>query len=138
MTNEVALSAFGFVSIFPEMISALTDWGVTGRAAREGRFRVETINPREFASDRHGTVDDRPYGGGPGMVMTAPVMTAAVERAKDLVGHQAPVIALSPQGQVVNETLLSALLRQEALIFVAGRYEGFDERFVSQSVDIEL
>jgi len=138
MTNEVALSKFGFISIFPEMISALSDWGVTGRALREGRYSVDTIDPRDFATDRHGTVDDRPYGGGPGMVMTAPIMTAAVERAKDLLGDQAPVIAMSPQGQVVDERLLISLLKQESLIFVAGRYEGFDERFVSRSVDIEL
>jgi tRNA (guanine37-N1)-methyltransferase len=72
------------------------------------------------------------------MVMTAPIMTAAVERARELLGRQAPVIAMSPQGQVVNERLLTELLKHEALIFVAGRYEGFDERFVSQSVDIEL
>ena len=138
MTNAVALSKFGFISIFPEMITAITDWGVTGRAIREDRCSVEMIDPRQFATDKHGTVDDRPYGGGPGMVMTAPIMTAAVERARELLGRQAPVIAMSPQGQVVNERLLTELLKHEALIFVAGRYEGFDERFVSQSVDIEL
>ena len=138
MTNEVMLSKLGFISIFPEMISAITDWGVTGRAVRDGRCSVEVIDPREFATDKHGTVDDRPYGGGPGMVMTAPIMTAAVDRAKNLLGGQAPVIAMSPQGQVVDERLLTILLQQEALIFVAGRYEGFDERFVSRSVDIEL
>ena len=138
MTNEVMLSKLGFVSIFPEMISAVTDWGVTGRAVRDGRCSVEVIDPREFATDKHGTVDDRPYGGGPGMVMTAPIMTAAVESAKNRLGDQAPVIAMSPQGQVVDEQLLTTLLRQESLIFVAGRYEGFDERFVSRSVDIEL
>ena len=97
MTNAVALSKFGFISIFPEMITAITDWGVTGRAVREDRCSVEMIDPRQFATDKHGTVDDRPYGGGPGMVMTAPIMTAAVERARELLGRQAPVIAMSPQ-----------------------------------------
>jgi len=138
MTNEVMLSKLGFISIFPEMISAITDWGVTGRAMRDGRCSVEVVDPRDFATDKHGTVDDRPYGGGPGMVMTAPILTAAVESAKNLLGHQAPVIAMSPQGQVVDERLLTTLLQQESLIFVAGRYEGFDERFISRSVDIEL
>ena len=138
MINEVMLSKLGFISIFPEMISAITDWGVTGRAVRDGRCSIEVIDPREFAADKHGTVDDRPYGGGPGMVMTAPIMTAAVENAKHRLGDQAPVIAMSPQGQVVDERLLKALLQQDSLIFVAGRYEGFDERFVSRSVDIEL
>lgn len=138
MTNEVMLSKLGFISIFPEMISAITDWGVTGRAVRDGRCSIEVIDPREFATDKHGTVDDRPYGGGPGMVMTAPIMTAAVEAAKNLLGDQAPVVAMSPQGQVVDERLLTTLLQQDSLIFVAGRYEGFDERFVSRAVDIEL
>ncbi|MEC8469285.1 MAG: tRNA (guanosine(37)-N1)-methyltransferase TrmD, partial [Pseudomonadota bacterium] len=138
MTNEIVLSKLGFISIFPEMVSAITDWGVTGRAVRDGRCSIEVIDPREFATDKHGTVDDRPYGGGPGMVMTAPIMTAAVESAKNLLGEQAPVIAMSPQGQVVDERLLTTLLQQDSLIFVAGRYEGFDERFVSRSVDIEL
>ena len=138
MINEVMLSKLGFISIFPEMISAITDWGVTGRALRDGQCSIEVIDPREVAADKHGTVDDRPYGGGPGMVMTAPIMTAAVESAKHLLGDQAPVIAMSPQGQVVDERLLTALLQQDSLIFVAGRYEGIDERFVSRSVDIEL
>ena len=138
MTNEVMLSKLGFISIFPEMVSAITDWGVTGRAMRDGRCSIEVIDPRVFATDKHGAVDDRPYGGGPGMVMTAPIMTAAVESAKNLLGDQAPVIAMSPQGQVVDERLLTTLLQQDSLIFVAGRYEGFDERFVSRSVDIEL
>lgn len=138
MTSHVSLSKFGFVSIFPEMISALTQWGVTGRALRDGRFTIDTIDPRDFATDKHGTVDDRPYGGGPGMVMKATIMAQAVEQAKRQVGLNAPVIAMSPQGQCVNEHLLTSLLGQDALIFVAGRYEGFDERFVSQHVDLEL
>ena len=138
MTSHVSLSKFGFVSIFPEMISALTQWGVTGRALRDGRFTIDTIDPRDFATDKHGTVDDRPYGGGPGMVMKATIMAQAVEQAKRQVGLNAPVIAMSPQGQRVNEHLLTSLLGQDALIFVAGRYEGFDERFVSQHVDLEL
>ena len=138
MTSHVSLSKFGFVSIFPEMISALTQWGVTGRALRDGRFTIDTIDPRGFATDKHGTVDDRPYGGGPGMVMKATIMAQAVEQAKRQVGLNAPVIAMSPQGQCVNEHLLTSLLGQDALIFVAGRYEGFDERFVSQHVDLEL
>ena len=138
MTNEVVLSKLGFISIFPEMISAITDWGVTGRALRDGRCSLEVIDPREFATDKHGTVDDRPYGGGPGMVMTVPIMTAAVDKGKSLLGDQAPVIAMSPQGQVLDERLLKTLLEQESLIFVAGRYEGFDERFVLRSVDLEV
>ena len=106
MIDHVALNAFALVSIFPEMASTITQWGVTGRAARDGRFRFETVDPRDFASDKHGTVDDRPYGGGPGMVMKAPTMTAAVEEARARLGSKALVIAMSPQGQRVNEKML--------------------------------
>jgi tRNA (guanine37-N1)-methyltransferase len=107
--SVVALKQFGFISIFPEMLSGLTEWGVTGRAARDQLFTVETVDPRQFATDKHGTVDDRPYGGGPGMVMKAPILSQSVHKAK-----------------------------HKAIIFVAGRYEGFDERFLEQDVDLEL
>ena len=129
---------WGVVTLFPTMVADALAHGVIGRAIDKGLVELTTFSPRVYATDVHQTVDDRPYGGGPGMVMTAPILTAAVESAKNLLGHQAPVIAMSPQGQVVDERLLTTLLQQESLIFVAGRYEGFDERFISRSVDIEL
>ena len=139
MTNQtVALSKLGFISIFPEMLSGLTEWGVTGRAARDELYTVLAIDPREFATDKHGTVDDRPYGGGPGMVMKAPVLSKSVNKAKALLGQDALVIAMSPQGAVVDEAIISRLVAHEAIIFVAGRYEGFDERFLEHDVDLEL
>ena len=129
---------FAVVTLFPEMFSAISDWGVTGRGLRDDLWSLSLHNPRDLATDRHGTVDDRPYGGGPGMVMKAPTMTAAVEEARARLGSKALVIAMSPQGQLVNEQMLKTLLQHEALIFVAGRYEGFDERFISKEVDLEL
>ena len=139
MTDQaVALCKFGFISIFPEMLSGLTDWGVTGRAARDHLYTVHTIDPREFATDNHGTVDDRPYGGGPGMVMKAPMLGESVKKAKALLGENALVIAMSPQGVAVDEVMISRLVSHEAIIFVAGRYEGFDERFLQRDVDLEL
>ena len=139
MTEQaVALRKFGFISIFPEMLSGLTDWGVTGRAARDELFAIEAIDPREFATDKHGTVDDRPYGGGPGMVMKASILGQSVKKAKDLLGEDALVIAMSPQGVAVDEAMISRLVTEEAIIFVAGRYEGFDERFLESEVDLEL
>ena len=139
MTEQaVALRKLGFISIFPEMLSGLTDWGVTGRAARDELFAIEAIDPREFATDKHGTVDDRPYGGGPGMVMKASILSQSVKKAKDLLGEDALVIAMSPQGVAVDEAMISRLVTQEAIIFVAGRYEGFDERFLESEVDLEL
>ena len=139
MTDQpIAPHKFGFISIFPEMLSALTEWGVTGRAAREGLYTLEAIDPREFATDKHGTVDDRPYGGGPGMVMKAPILSQSVSKAKQALGESALVVAMSPQGVAVDEAMISRLVAHQAIIFVAGRYEGFDERFIEQDVDLEL
>jgi tRNA (guanine37-N1)-methyltransferase len=136
--SVVALKQFGFISIFPEMLSGLTEWGVTGRAARDQLFTVETVDPRQFATDKHGTVDDRPYGGGPGMVMKAPILSQSVHKAKQLLGDDALVVAMSPQGKPVDEAMIARLVAHKAIIFVAGRYEGFDERFLEQDVDLEL
>jgi tRNA (guanine37-N1)-methyltransferase len=132
------LKQFGFISIFPEMLSGLTEWGVTGRAARDQLFTVETVDPRQFATDKHGTVDDRPYGGGPGMLMKAPILSQSVRKAKQLLGDDALVVAMSPQGIPVDEAMIARLVTHKAIIFVAGRYEGFDERFLEQDVDLEL
>ena len=134
----VALKQFGFISIFPEMLSGLTEWGVTGRAARDQLFTVQTVDPRQFATDKHGTVDDRPYGGGPGMLMKAPILSQSVRKAKQLLGDDALVVAMSPQGAPVDEAMIARLVAHKAIIFVAGRYEGFDERFLEQDVDLEL
>ena len=136
--SVVALKQFGFISIFPEMLSGLTEWGVTGRAARDQLFTVETVDPRQFATDKHGTVDDRPYGGGPGMLMKAPILSQSVRKAKQLLGDDALVVAMSPQGIPVDEAMIARLVTYKAIIFVAGRYEGFDERFLEQDVDLEL
>lgn len=129
---------FGLVTLFPEMFAALTDWGVTGRAFADGRSRLTAVNPREFASDRHGTVDDRPYGGGPGMVMKAPVLAAAVSDLRERMACAAPVVMLSPQGQRFDAALAAELASLPALVLVAGRYEGIDERFVTRVVDREI
>jgi tRNA (guanine37-N1)-methyltransferase len=136
--SVVALKQFGFISIFPEMLSGLTEWGVTGRAARDQLFTVETVDPRQFATDKHGTVDERPYGGGPGMLMKAPILSQSVRKAKQLLGDDALVVAMSPQGIPVDEAMIARLVTHKAIIFVAGRYEGFDERFLEQDVDLEL
>ena len=128
--SVVALKQFGFISIFPEMLSGLTEWGVTGRAARDQLFTVETVDPRQFVTDKHGTVDDRPYGGGPGMVMKAPILSQSVHKAKQLLGDDALVVAMSPQGIPVDEAMIARLVTHKAIIFVSGRYEGFDERFL--------
>lgn len=89
----------GIISLFPEMFAAVTDYGVTGRAIKEGLLTVSVWNPRDFTHDRHRTVDDRPYGGGPGMLMMVQPLVDAINAAKENLGEDTPVIYLSPQGQ---------------------------------------
>ena len=129
---------FGLVTIFPEMFDALIDFGVTGRAIREGIVELGFWNPRDYAQDRHRSVDDRPYGGGPGMVMSAPPLVAAIREAKSAVGGQARVVYLSPQGHRLTQALAVSLSSEEALVLVAGRYEGIDERVIESAVDEEI
>ena len=129
---------FGVVTIFPEMFDALMDFGVTGRAIREGLAEVGFWNPRDFAQDRHRSVDHRPYGGGPGMVMSAPPLVAAIREASASVGPGARVVYLSPQGERLTQARAEALAGGGPLVLVAGRYEGVDERVIESVVDEEL
>ena len=130
------------VTLFPEMLAAITDYGITGRAIDRGLLRLETVNPRKFTEDRHRTVDDRPYGGGPGMVMKAPPLAAALSAARQSFANDGSgeprVVYLSPQGVRLDHRRAVALSREEGLVLLAGRYEGVDERFVQQEVDEEL
>lgn len=126
------------VTLFPEMFSAVSDYGVTGRAVSSGGLAISCVNPRDFTADRHQTVDDRPYGGGPGMVMMAPPLAEAIAEAKAKVAQGAKVIYLSPQGQTLSQQRLEALAQEPALILLAGRYEGVDERLINELVDEEL
>jgi len=129
---------FAVVTLFPEMFSAISDWGVTGRGLRDDLWSLSLHNPRDLATDRHGTVDDRPYGGGPGMVMQAPLLDQAVQSAKAALGGRAKVVAMTPQGRRFTDSLARELLVDDATIFVSGRYEGIDERFIERSVDHEI
>ncbi len=128
---------FSVITLFPEMLSAVTQYGITGRAVNEGLIQVEAWNPRDFTEDKHRTVDDRPYGGGPGMVMMAPPLAAAIEAAcKDLSGT-CRVIHLSPQGRRLDQAGVMELAALDNLVLLAGRYEGIDERVISSAVDEE-
>lgn len=137
----------GVVSIFPEMFTAITDSGVLSRAISGGVIDLHLFNPRDFAADRHATVDDRPYGGGPGMLMQVAPLAACIESARHH-AHDAGMatvktIYLSPQGGRLDQNRVRALAdagleRQEALLFICGRYEGIDERLLRNAVDEEL
>lgn len=126
------------VSLFPEMFTAISDYGVTGRAVSQGLAQLELCNPRDFAEDRHGTVDDRPYGGGPGMLMKVKTLELALTQARDRVGKGSRVIYLSPQGRRFDHATALELAQLESMILIAGRYEGVDERFLEAEVDDEL
>lgn len=127
----------GIISLFPEMFDAISEYGVTGRAVRNGLLEINRFNPRDFTHDRHRTVDDRPYGGGPGMLMMVQPLKDAISAAKQAAGSDARVIYLSPQGNTFNQASAATLAKSEKLIFLCGRYEGIDERLIRSEVDEE-
>lgn len=125
------------VTLFPEMIREQVRYGIQGRAIDKGLLQVATWNPRDYSLDRHGSVDDRPYGGGPGMVMQVQPLRAALHAAR-ADGEPAPVIYLSPQGSRFDQARARELAGRQRLILLAGRYEGIDERVIDLEVDEEL
>ncbi len=139
--DEQAAMWIGVVSLFPEMFEAISRHGVTGRAVEKGRIALEFWNPRDYAADRHRTVDDRPYGGGPGMLMKVETLRAAIyaarERAEQATGQRPRVIYLSPQGRRLDQAGVQELASGPPLVVVAGRYEGIDERVVEADIDEE-
>lgn len=128
---------FDVVTLFPEMIAAAASYGVTGRAIDRKIVSLSVWNPRDYTYDKHRTVDDRPYGGGPGMVMKYQPLHDAVKSAKQAGSEAAKVVYLSPQGKPITQALLSEACDIPQLILVAGRYEGVDERFVKMDCDDE-
>lgn len=128
---------FGIISLFPEIFQSLNA-GITGRAIKEGLLNINCYNPREFTQDKHQSVDDRPYGGGPGMVMMAEPLRAAISAAKKGCTEKDPcVIYLSPQGRVFDQEAAKDFASRKSIVLLAGRYEGIDERIIQQEVDEE-
>lgn len=127
----------GVISLFPEMFRAITDYGVTGRAVKNGLLTIEYWNPRDFAHDKHKTVDDRPYGGGPGMLMMVQPLRDAIHAAKASAGEDTKVIYLSPQGRKLDQKGVCELSITDKLILICGRYEGIDERLIQTEIDEE-
>lgn len=122
---------FAVITIFPEIFSALKH-GITGQALSESLYELTCINPRFHSDNPRGYIDDRPFGGGPGMVMTAPVMDASINTAKALLKPHAAVINLSPHGYPITQKTLDDLLKTQELIFICGRYEGIDQRVIDE------
>lgn len=125
------------ITLFPEALESLADLGVTGRAIRDGLVELKTWNPRDYAQDRHRTVDDRPYGGGPGMVMTVEPLGSVIRAARKAQGAEARVSLMSPQGRKLDQAGVDELAGRQGLILVCGRYEGIDERLVESDIDEE-
>lgn len=126
------------VSIFPQFVDAVTEYGVVGRAVAGGLLAIEYRNPRDYTRDVHRTVDDRPYGGGPGMVMKYEPLAAAIADAREAVPAGSPVVYLSPQGRRFDQATARRYAELPGLLLLAGRYEGVDERLIEQEVDEEL
>ena len=128
----------GVVSLFPEMVSTIADYGVVGRARQRELVTLEFENPRDFANDTHRTVDDRPFGGGPGMVMKFEPLAEALQAAKASSPEGSPVVYLSPQGEVFDQAVATRFASLPGMILLAGRYEGVDERLIESHVDEEV
>jgi tRNA (guanine37-N1)-methyltransferase len=130
---------FDVVTLFPEMFSALSAWGVTGRAFEQGLVSLKTWNPRDYTTDARRTVDDRAYGGGPGMVMMAKPLEDTLDAiAQDQGAKKGPVILLSPQGERFSQKLASDIYKLDTVTFICGRYEAIDQRLVDRRVDREI
>ena len=134
----MAVPRFDVVSIFPEMFEALTRFGITGRALQRELWQFGCHNPRDFTTDAYRRIDDRPYGGGPGMVMLAQPLAEAIVAALGAGGPKRPVIALSPQGARFDDAHARRLAASDGAVLVAGRYEAIDQRLLDRYVDDEI
>jgi tRNA (guanine37-N1)-methyltransferase len=135
--TETRVMDIAVITLFPEMFQALRCGGISARALERGLCRLSTWNPRDYTYDKHRRVDDRPYGGGPGMVMQVPPLRQAIQAAKQAANAPSRVVYLSPQGCPLNQAGLHRLFAYRNLILVAGRYEGIDERLISHDIDEE-
>ena len=124
------------VTLFPQMFEAIERWGITSRAIERGILELVCFNPRDFARDRHRSVDDRPYGGGPGMVMKPEPLARCIDDARSTL--DGPVVFMTPQGTRLDQDKVREMSALPSMILLAGRYEGIDERIVQSRVDMEI
>ncbi|MCX7897081.1 MAG: tRNA (guanosine(37)-N1)-methyltransferase TrmD [Rhodocyclaceae bacterium] len=136
--DPAARLRFDVITLFPALVAAVADYGVVRRAREQGLWQLICWNPRQWADNAYGAVDDRPFGGGAGMVMQAPPLAAAIAAAQAARGDDAPVIYLSPQGKLLDHQRLQRLAQSSGAILLCGRYEGVDERLIESCVDEEL
>ena len=141
-TARKTLMNVHIISLFPQMFETICEQGVVGRAVQQGKVNVAVTNPRDFTQDKHHTVDDRPYGGGPGMLMMTAPLTEAIRYAESSMaiadGQPVYKVYLSPQGKKLDHQLVETLAQKQNLLLVAGRYEGIDERVIQSEIDLEV
>lgn len=133
--SEVDNVRIDVISLFPEFVAEVSHYGVVGRAVDRGLLELRTWNPRDYTMDRHRTVDDRPYGGGPGMILKVEPLRRALAAVRQVSGGR--MIYLSPQGRRLDQSAISRFVREKELILLSGRYEGIDERLIELEVDEE-
>ncbi|QCI18559.1 tRNA (guanosine(37)-N1)-methyltransferase TrmD [Buchnera aphidicola (Aphis nasturtii)] len=134
--DNQTLISFYIITIFPEMFTAISNYGVTGKAIQKKIIDLSFLNPRDFTEHKYKSIDDRPYGGGPGMLMSVKPLYLSIKHAKSLL-QDAIVIYLSPQGVKLNQNNIFQLIQRKKIIFVCGRYEGIDERIIDSLIDEE-
>ncbi|XBC42144.1 MAG: tRNA (guanosine(37)-N1)-methyltransferase TrmD [Buchnera aphidicola (Meitanaphis elongallis)] len=129
----------GIISIFPEMFCTITNYGITRKAIQKGIMKLDIINPRDHTNNKHRNIDDRPYGGGSGMLMTAEPLKSAIEYTKSILKHNTKVFYLSPKGSKLNQKKIITLSKMQHIILLCGRYKGIDERLIhSKIIDEEI
>ncbi|CAL4324467.1 tRNA (guanine-N(1)-)-methyltransferase [Buchnera aphidicola (Hyalopterus amygdali)] len=127
---------FYIITIFPKMFDAIIHYGVTGRAIQKKIINIQFFNPRDFSDNKYKSVDDRPYGGGPGMLMSVKPLYLSIKKAKSLL-QDAMVVYLSPQGKKLHQKKILEIIKKKKIIFICGRYEGIDQRIIDYQVDEE-
>lgn len=137
-SGQTDVYAIGVVALFPELVEPVVEHGVVGRARERGLIAIRHVSPREFTRDRHRTVDDRPYGGGPGMVMRYEPLRDAIASLEQQLPEGSPTLLMSAQGRPFDQTLARQLASKPGMLLVAGRYEGVDERIVESGLAEEV
>ncbi|QCI17788.1 tRNA (guanosine(37)-N1)-methyltransferase TrmD [Buchnera aphidicola (Acyrthosiphon lactucae)] len=127
---------FNIITIFPEMFRAITDYGIVGQAIKKEIININFFNPRNFSKNKYKSIDNRPYGGGPGMLMSVEPLYLAIKAAKSEL-KDASIIYLSPQGNELQQSNIEQLIKKKKIIFICGRYEGIDQRIIDYQVDEE-
>ena len=128
----------GVISLFPKMVSLIAQYGVVGRAAERNLLSLTTYNPRDYTTDKYQKVDDKPYGGGSGMIMKYRPLKAAIDSAKETFNKNCPVILMSPQGECFNQKIAREFAELPELLIVSGRYEGIDQRIIDSEISKEI